>query len=571
MKFPRRSFLAFWLLPALCLPAVRAGELPAGATPVLLALQAELDHSFTALKAEPVPPYFLSYEVTENHRYVVSSTFGTLVNSTEERRRHLDIDLRVGDRTLDNTHPLRGNQGFAMANLAGGTVLLPIEDDPDAIRAVLWYQTDRRFKAAVEQLTKVKANMKVNVAEEDQSADFSAEPAEVFVQAPADLKIDRAVWEEKLRRYTAPFAAYGNIYGARASLNVDAQTWWYVNSEGARLQTTQTTARLLIYATTKADDGMVLPRYETFFAFTPDQLPGDAEVLARVERLIKDLLALRTAPVIDPYAGPAILSGRAAGVFFHEVFGHRVEGHRQKGVDQGQTFKKMLGQPVLPASFTVYCDPTLDYFGKTALGGYYLYDNQGVKARRVTLVEGGVLKGFLMARMPIEGFPNSNGHGRKAPGLPVVARQSNLIVETAQPVSQEKLKEQLLQLVQEQNKPYGLYVEDIEGGFTLTGRFIPNAFNVRPLMVYRVYPDGHEELVRGVDFIGTPLSVFSKVVAADDTPGIFNGICGAESGPVPVTGISPGLLLSQVEVQKKEKAQNRPPLLPAPLERTPSP
>jgi predicted Zn-dependent protease len=571
MKFPRRSFLAFWLLPALCLPAVRAGELPAGATPVLLALQAELDHSFTALKAEPVPPYFLSYEVTENHRYVVSSTFGTLVNSTEERRRHLDIDLRVGDRTLDNTHPLRGNQGFAMANLAGGTVLLPIEDDPDAIRAVLWYQTDRRFKAAVEQLTKVKANMKVNVAEEDQSADFSAEPAEVFVQAPADLKIDRAVWEEKLRRYTAPFAAYGNIYGARASLNVDAQTWWYVNSEGARLQTTQTTARLLIYATTKADDGMVLPRYETFFAFTPDQLPGDAEVLARVERLIKDLLALRTAPVIDPYAGPAILSGRAAGVFFHEVFGHRVEGHRQKGVDQGQTFKKMLGQPVLPASFTVYCDPTLDYFGKTALGGYYLYDNQGVKARRVTLVEGGVLKGFLMARMPIEGFPNSNGHGRKAPGLPVVARQSNLIVETAQPVSQEKLKEQLLQLVQEQNKPYGLYVEDIEGGFTLTGRFIPNAFNVRPLMVYRVYPDGHEELVRGVDFIGTPLSVFSKVVAADDTPGIFNGICGAESGPVPVTGISPGLLLSQVEVQKKEKAQDRPPLLPAPLERTPSP
>jgi hypothetical protein len=173
--------------------------------------------------------------------------------------------------------------------------------------------------------------------------------------------------------------------------------------------------------------------------------------------------------------------------------------------------------------------------------------------------------------MPIEGFPNSNGHGRKAPGLSVVARQSNLIVETAQPVSREKLKEQLLTLVKEQAKPYGLYFEDIEGGFTLTGRFIPNAFNVRPIMVYRIYPDGHEELVRGVDFIGTPLSAFSKVVAADDTPDIFNGICGAESGPVPVTGISPGLLLSQVEVQKKEKAQDRPPLLPAPLEKISSP
>jgi predicted Zn-dependent protease len=583
MRFFRRLFLVCLLLcgcatdqkPAVTpehgAATVPVAESPKVATPVLAALQAELDHSLTALKAEPVPPYFLSYEVTENHNYVVSSIFGTLVNSTEMRTRQLDIDLRVGDPKLDNTHPLRGNQGFTMPNPPGGSTLLPIEDDPDAIRAVLWYQTDRRFKAAVEQLTKVKANMKVNVAEEDASADFSVEPAEVLVQAPADLKIDRAAWEERLRRYTAPFAAHGNIYGAHASLNADAQTRWYVNSEGARLQTTQTMARLVISATTKADDGMVLPRYETFFAFTPDRLPGDAEVLARVEQLIKDLLALRTAPVTDPYTGPAILSGRAAGVFFHEVFGHRVEGHRQKGVNQGQTFKKMLGQPVLPAAFTVYCDPTLDYFGQTALGGYYLYDNQGVKARRVTLVAGGILKGFLMARMPIEGFPNSNGHGRKAPGFPVVARQSNLIVETAQPVSQAKLREKLLKLVKEQSKPYGLYIADIEGGFTLTGRFIPNAFNVRPLMVYRIYADGHEELVRGVDFIGTPLSAFSKIVAADDTPGIFNGICGAESGPVPVTGISPGVLLSQVEVQKKEKAQDRPPLLPAPLEKSPSP
>lgn len=553
------------LLAALFPGAVHAAELPKGATPVLAAMQAELSHSLGALKAEPVPPYFLSYEVTENHAYAVSAAFGTVLDSTERRTRSLDIDLRVGDYPLDNSHPLRGNQGMAMPRAPGQT-LLPVEDDPDAIRAQLWYHTDRRFKAAVEQLTKVKANMKVNVAEEDASPDFSAEPAEVFAQAPADVRVDRATWEAKLRRYSAPFAAYGNIYGAHASVNVDAQTRWYVNSEGALLQTTQTTARLIISATTKADDGMVLPRTEVFFAFNPDQLPGDAEVLAKVERMIKDLLALRTAPIVDPYAGPAILSGRAAGVFFHEVFGHRVEGHRQKGVDQGQTFKKMLGQHVLPDGFLVFSDPTLDHFGKTPLGGYYLYDDEGVKARRVPLIEKGIFTGFLMARMPIEGFSHSNGHGRKAPGHPVVARQANLVVEAAQTLPRAKLKEQLLKLVQEQNKPYGLYFEDIEGGFTLTGRVIPNAFNVRPVMVYRVYPDGREELVRGVDFIGTPLSTFSKVVAADDTPDVFNGICGAESGPVPVSAVSPGLLLSQVEVQKKEKAQERLPLLPAPLE-----
>jgi TldD protein len=546
------------------LPAWCASALPPGSSPVLSAMQAEMDHSLAALKAEPVPPTFLSYEVVETHAYAVSSVFGAVQTSTERRTRTLDIDLRVGGPQLDNTHPLRGNQGFRMPAMAG-QIQVPIENDPDALRSQLWYHTDRRYKAAVEQLTKVRANMKVSVAEEDPSADFSAEPAGEFVQAPADVQLDRAAWEAKLRRYSAPFAAYGNLYGARAVLDVDAQTRWYVNSEGTRLQTTQTMARLLIYATTKADDGMVLPRYETFFAFTADQLPDDAAVLTKVDRMIHDLMALRTAPTIDPYTGPAILSGRAAGVYFHEVFGHRVEGHRQKGAEQGQTFKKMLGQPVLPASFTVYSDPTLDHFGATALGGHYLYDNEGVKARRVPLVEGGVFKGFLMARMPIQGFPESNGHGRRAPGFAVVARQANLVVESTQTVSREQLKAQLLQLVKEQGKPFGLYFADIEGGFTLTGRFIPNAFNVRPLMVYRVYPDGHEELVRGADFIGTPLATFSKIVAADDTPDVFNGMCGAESGPVPVSAISPGLLLTQVEVQKKEKAQDLPPLLPAPL------
>jgi predicted Zn-dependent protease len=568
MKLPHRLFLGSWLSTVLCSATLPAVELPTGATPVLVALQAELDHSLTALKAEPVPPYFLGYAVVENHRYGVSSGYGSLINSSETRTRNLDIDLRVGDYKLDSTHPLRGGQG-ATTPSGGGTTLLPIEDDPDAIRALVWYQTDRRFKAAVEQLTKVKTNMKVNVAEEDPSPDFSVEPAEVFVQAPVDLTVDRGGWEGKLRRYTVPFAAHGNIYNVHAWFTAEAQVRWYVNSEGARLQTAQTGARLVISANTKADDGMVLPRHETFFAFTPDKLPGDAEVLAAVDRMIKDLLALRTAPIIDPYAGPAILSGRAAGVFFHEVFGHRIEGHRQKGVDQGQTFKKMLGQQLLPPTFAVYADPTLAHHGKTPLGGYYLYDDEGVKARRVPLVADGVFKGFLMARMPIEGFSNSNGHGRKAPGYSVVARQSNLVIEAVKSVPREKLKEQLLQLVKEQNKPCGLYFEDIEGGFTLTGRLIPNSFNVRPLLVYRIYPDGREELVRGVDFIGTPLAAFSKVVAADNAPDIFNGMCGAESGPVPVSAVSPGLLLSQVEVQKKEKAQDRPPLLPAPLENPP--
>ena len=563
MKFPLPAAIGGLLLAAVFLSSARAAELPKGATPVLGALRTELDRSFAAFKTQPTPAYFLSYEVTENHSFEMGATNGALLKSSENQTRQLDIDLRVGDPKLDNTHVLRGSPDAAASE---SPPALPLEDEPDAIRAMVWYQTDQHYKAAVEQLTKVKANVEGMVAEEDKAPDFASAPPVVFVQAPAALKLDRAAWEQKLRRYSAPFASHTEILGAGAGLKVETQTRWYVNTEGTLLQTTQTTARLQITGVTRADDGMVLPRYETFFAFTPDQLPDDAEVLAAVEHIITDLGALRAAPLIEPYAGPAILSGRAAGVFFHEVFGHRIEGHRQKRVEESQTFKKMLGRRLLPEAFTVYCDPTLARFGTTPLGGYYLYDDEGVKAGRVPLIEGGVFKGFLMSRSPIDGFPASNGHGRKAVGQTVVARQSNLIVEAAKVVTRDELKQQLLKMIAEQKKPYGLLFADIVGGYAITNRTLPNAFNVNPVMVYRIYPDGREELVRGADFIGTPLAAFSRIVAADDTPGVFNGVCGAESGWLPVSAVSPGLLLSQVEVQKKRTAQERLPLLPPPSE-----
>jgi len=268
--------------------------------------------------------------------------------------------------------------------------------------------------------------------------------------------------------------------------------------------------------------------------------------------------------VAEPYTGPAILSGRASAVFFHEIFGHRVEGHRQKSEDDAQTFRKKVGQPVLPPFLSVYSDPTQMQYQGRDLAGYYKYDDQGVQATRVPVVENGVFKNFLMSRTPIQGFPTSNGHGRRQQGFEVTARQSNLIVVASQHVSRAELKKQLIKLVKASNKPYGLYFEDVEGGFTFTQRFIPNAFKVMPTVVYRVYPDGREELVRGLDLIGTPLTAFSKIVAADDEIGVFNGICGAESGWVPVSAVSPGILVSQMEVQLKPKSQEREPVLSSP-------
>ncbi|HEV3040188.1 MAG TPA: TldD/PmbA family protein [Candidatus Angelobacter sp.] len=553
------------LLVLLCGFATSAQNKPTSSV-VLSAAQAELSRSLDQLRKQPVPPYFLSYEITEVQGVDVAGTFGTLSHSGETRRRQLHIDLRVGDYRLDNTHQVRG--GGAFPNFADrfAMVAVPIENDPDAIRAVLWYETDKRYKRAVEQLTTARTNSQVKVEQEDKSADFSREEPQTATEPIIPVAVDRKLWEEKVRKYTAPFKRYGDIYEAEASLSASRETRWFVSSDGSAIQTSGTYYRLFIYAFTKAEDGMELPRYESFFSFTPEGLPDDASILKTVDKMIADLKALKAAPVVDPYTGPAILSGRATGVFFHEVFGHRIEGHRQKNEEEAQTFKKMVGQPVLPDFLSVYFDPTQQRYGNTDLVGFYSFDNQGVKARRVTAVENGILKNFLMSRSPIDGFPSSNGHGRSQPGFVPVARQSNLQVVASKSVSRDQLKDMLIEQIKKQNKPFGLLFDDIQGGFTLTGRTIPNAFNVLPVMVYRVYPDKREELVRGVDLIGTPLTVFSKIVAADDQIGIFNGVCGAESGGVPVSAGGPAILVSQIEAQKKQKSQERSPILAAPFE-----
>ena len=558
MRSPRSKGVAAILVVAFC------ASPPVCADATLKTMAEELDRSMKVFADEPTPVYYLSYEITEDSAASVDGSFGSVTGWSEGVNRALDIDLRVGGYDLDNTHPIRGGGfGFrAPVNYAQ----VPLANAA-ALRSRLWYWTDKRYKQAIEQFTMVQTNVQVKVEEEDTTGDFSPAKPESASEKTARLQVDRAAWEEKARRYTAPFTRSPHIYASRASLSGNVETRWYVNSDGSRIKVSQPFYRLFLSASTKADDGMELPRYESFFSFTPEGLPDDETVVALAEKMVADLEALREAPLVEPYTGPAILSGRASGVFFHEILGHRLEGHRQKRADEGQTFKKMVGERVLPETFSVIFDPTATRAGGADLMGTYRYDNQGVKARRVPVIEKGVLTNFLMSRMPIEGFARSNGHGRKNIGNRPVARQSNLIVQVEDATSENGLKRQLMELLEAQDKPFGLYFDDIQGGFTLTGRFVPNAFNVTPVMVYRLHRDGREELVRGVDLIGTPLTSFSKIVAGAEESVVFNGICGAESGSVPVSAVSPAILVSQIEVQKKEKSQDRTPILAPPRAR----
>jgi len=536
------------------------------ASPVSQALEQEMKRSFELLKQKSSPaPYFISYSVAENQSVDIEASLGALRSTQKNQSRLLDIDLRIGDYDLDNTHQIRGQRGSNTGPAFSYPVLMPVDNDVDALRSVIWLETDRKYKAAVERFIQVKANRTIKVEEEDTSADMSRQTVETAKLPIAAVDVNVPTWERKLKTFSALFNKYPEIYEGTVSLSSNANNDYLVNSEGTSIQHGLTSWRLSVYARTKADDGMELYRFEAFDSHTMDRLPSDEKIRQTIETMVVDLKALRAAPVIDPYTGPAILSGRASGVFFHEIFGHRIEGHRQKSESEGQTFTKKVNQSILPDFISVVDDPTTERMNGIDLNGYYKFDDDGVAAQKVNVVDKGILKNFLMSRSPVSGFEASNGHGRKAPGYRTVGRQGNLIVQASNTVSEANLRTMLIDEAKKQGKTFALLFKDISGGFTLTGRSSPQSFQVTPIMVYRIYVDGRsDELVRGVDLIGTPLTSFSKIVAAGDTPEVFNGFCGAESGYVPVSAVSPAILTTQIEVQKKAKSSERPPILPPP-------
>lgn len=557
------SFLRFFLL---AVPLAVTSLAPAQSSqskspdPVLLqAMQQELQRAMTSLgKADPAA-YFISYSVDEQFSRVIIGSNGAIVGNLDRHERNADITVRVGSRELDNTH---GENRFHAIT----TTSLPLDDKADAIARVLWLNTDHMYKKAAQTYLEVTTNTKVRAEEDDPSPDFSAEKPQVSIgKASAMPAFDQHAWEDKIRRLSGLFQQFPEIENSTVMLMVESPTQYFVSSEGARIVTSRSLIRVLALASTRSSDGMELARSETFDASSFDKLASDQEITAKIEKIAADLRKLKKAPVVEPFSGPALLSGRAAAVFFHEVVGHRLEGQRQRGENEGQTFTKMVNQPVLPSFLSVEDDPTLPTLDGKELSGNYQFDEEGQKSERVELISKGILKQFLMSRMPVKGFMNSNGHGRAQDGLMPVGRQGNLIVRSSNAVPDSELRTRLVQEIKDQKKPYGLYFEDIAGGFTLTLRNMPQAFQIMPLMVWKVYPDGRpDELVRGVDIIGTPLAALNRIVMTGQKMDTFNGECGAESGSVPVSASAPAMLFSEIEVQKVAQGHERPPVLPPP-------
>ena len=531
------------------------------ADPVLVALDQELARTLPAWRDDGL--YFLSYRVADFRTVEVIARRGALSRTSDTRNRILDVSARVGSYAVDSSHKLKGEDAFDLDFHVPDA--LPVDASVPALRSAIWTTTSREIDSAVEHWTRVLTNREVKVEDRDKSADFTVLGPTVDIRPRADVTLDVDAWSRTLRAISERLDESALVTRSSAEVRAVAVNEYFVSSEGTRLRQPRTWYRVSVQASTVAPDGMDISLYRWRDFASPAALPDEATLGRWADELVGRALALHDAPEGEPYGGPLLLQGKAAAVFVHEVIGHRVEGHRQKDDDEGQTFKKQIGQTLLPTAITIVDDPTLAAANGIDLNGHYVYDQEGVAAAPALIVDHGVFKGFLMSRSPIEGFSTSNGHGRAQAGRNPVARMANTVLTTTDPKSLDELREMLRREARAQGREYGLVVDEIEGGFTMTGRTTPNAFNVRATYAWRVYVDGRpDDLVRGVDLIGTPLVALTNVVAAGNNPDVFNGFCGAESGSVPNSAVAPPVLFRRLEVQKKETGSDKPPLLPKP-------
>ncbi|WP_428066652.1 TldD/PmbA family protein [Candidatus Proelusimicrobium volucris] len=541
-----------------------------GKDPIIKAMDAELKRSMKKLSKLDPPIYFLSYQINLEKNVSIASTLGENAYSYKNNRYTADIDARAGSRELDNTRKLKSlDYGQRNPNILVNGYM----PSPKQIRNMLWILTEDAVTSAQEDYLKVKTNALTSSQREDNSNDFSDKGKAASYYAPiADSPlISQQMLDEMIKRtdeYSAIFKNQDFILSSAVSYSATLNNKYFVNSEGTKIVQGQILARLSYNITSRNKDGMILERNNYYDFTTPEEIPSSEKVISDIEQSIAELKTLQNAPAAEPFHGPVILRNRATGVFFHEILGHRVEGHRQKDDDFGQTFTNKINEQVISPLISVYDNPTMKYFNNIPLRGYYAYDDEGVASQNVMIIEKGVLSNFLMSRSPIKGFDVSNGHGRKQAGYRPVSRMGVTIVEAEQTVPFDTLKQMLKEEIKKQNKPYGLIIDDISGGFTMIDTSNPQAFKVNPLLVYKVYPDDRpDEIIRGADIVGTPLTSFNKIIAAANDYDVFNGSCGAESGWVPVSAIAPSVLISELEVERVQRSyDNLPILTPPPAE-----
>jgi predicted Zn-dependent protease len=567
MKLRSQDFLFFLFILLLTVPssASASKEKDTGERSdivVINAMAQELKRSQTELKLEGYEsPYFISYQIKDNSYYSIEGKYGAVVSSDHNRIRRLFVDVRVGDYEFDNS--IKGRSGGMVPFHDASSV--PLDNDPDAIRAALWQVTDYSYKEALTQYFNKKAGIVQEVKDGDIKS-FSKEESHEFFGPELSLTFDKAKWEERVRDISSVYKDYKDLLNGDINVSAQKETVYFVNTEGTKYIRDEVLYSIDAQVSARAEDGKIISNYRNLYFVSVDAIPPVDELKAVVREMADETIGMRDAEVLQPLSVPALLEPEAAGVVFHEAVGHRLEGERQIDDEEGQTFREKVGEKVIPSFLSIIDDPSLKSFGGAHLMGYYPYDDQGVPGQRVVLVEDGVLRNFLMSRTPVNGFGKSNGHGRASYGRAPIARMSNTIIESASEYPEEKLKELLIEEVKRQKKPFGLIIKNMKGGETNTSSYNFQAFRATPVVIYKVDPvTGKETPVRDIEIVGTPLVTVNKIIATGDDYAVFNGFCGAESGYVPISTVAPSILVSEMEFQRTSSKKEKLPLLPPPF------
>jgi TldD protein len=532
---------------------------------LLRAMEQELARHTRGLRqpGEP-PPFFLSYLLHANEGLSVWGRYGSVFRSEPQRDADLYAEIRVGSHRLDNTID-SGITGDLTQRQSFNWIEGPEDYDPDVLRYALWRLTQHKYDESLQEYYE-KKKILVEQHLPSRGKTFSTEPVLTHFDDVQPVVFPKKRWEAFVRDTSALYRNYRFMLDPYVQIRGMNKVRIFVNSEGSRFICQDTYYEVSLQAFLLGPDGVHLESVRTFYGRAQSELPSRAKVAAAIDDMAKELKELAAAKPLDPYAGPALLSGFASGLIFHEAIGHRLEGERMGSRSEGHTFASKIGQRILPNGVDIVDDPTIKALHGTPLHGAYDIDDEAVPAQRTELVEDGVLKNFLGSRQLVEGgAKQSNGHGRHERFQDPMARMANLIVTARETKSWEDLKAQLCEETLRRGLPYGLIIRGVSAGETRTDQYDFQAFKGIPTAVYTVDPKtGKETRVRDVTFIGTPLAVMQRILGFGKDSEVDNSYCFAESGAVPVATVAPAMLVGELELQRASTRRYRPARLPLP-------
>ena len=525
-------------------PAMAAAHAAAKGDGLLEALLTELDRSKAQLKMDQVqPPYFIEYRVNEVDEFTAEAAFGALRETQHQHYRVLRAVVRIGDYKQDSFYA-RGE---------GEPTILPLDNDPIALRRQIWLVTDDAYKNAGQALAEKQAELKRFSADTNPVDDFAKSTPLIAVDPTVSLKVDETSWKKTLEDATNLYRQYPDVQSVSASAHFSAINEYLVNTEGTLTRCGKTTYSVQLNGAAQAADGMRLGRSPAYVVARMEELPSHDALMANAKNMLDTIVALRKAPIVEEeYRGPVLFSADAADDIVASLIGQNVVGHKPALGRPNRTtgaFATSYKARVLPNFLSVVDDPTLKDFQGKSLIGSYMFDSEGVKAEPVTTIEKGTLTNYLLGRQPLRDFPASNGHGRAGAGTVSGPNLGVLLLKSSEAQSPEDLKKKVMEMAKEQAKPYGYRVETLgQPGNS-------------PRLLYRVYAsDGHEELVRGAVFNELDTRALrTAVIAAGNDPLVSN-----RPGGVPTTVISPSLLFDELEVKRADTSKDKLPEYPAP-------